>query len=253
MQTNTLYQERTYRKISDENGYFEYFSLSFLETDLWIAIDKESFSIKIKDYILKKIIFYRKLLEEYLKNNPDFLTSFVPLKLDKNSPEIVQEMIIASIKAQSGPMATVAGAFSQFIAQDVIRNFKIKEIIIENGGDIFMKITKAITISVFAGSSVLSEKVGVKINEKYSPLGICTSAGTVGYSTNFGKADALMIACKSTLLADAYATIYANQVKTKDDVNRIINKIKNNKEIISALVIKNDIIAYTGDFELVFF
>ena len=253
MQTDSLFQERTYRKFSDRNDKFEYFNVTFIETDLWIAIDKESFSEEIEQYILETIIFYRKLIEEYSKNNPIFLTSFEPVEVDENSPKIVKEMAKAAFKAKSGPMAAVAGAFSQFVAKDVIKNFNVKEIIIENGGDIFFQITKPITISVFAGSSVLSEKVGVKITDNYSPLGVCTSAGTVGHSKSFGKADAVMIACKNTLLADALATMYANEVKTRKDVNIIIEKIKNNSNVLSALVIKDDVLAFCGNFELVFF
>jgi len=249
MQTITnLYQERTYRKTID-NKRFVLFSVRYFETDLWIAINRKSYKIEIKDYIFKRILFYRKQIEDFAKEENEFYGSLIPLQIEGNKPKIVSEMMKASEKAGIGPMAAVAGAFSQLIGNDVLHKFHIDEIIIENGGDIFLKIIKPVTISVFAGKSVFSEKIEITITKEQTPVGICTSAGNVGYSLSFGKADAVMIACKNTMLADAYATKFGNLVKIKSDVNKVIKRINKIDEILSALIIKDDIIALCGIFD----
>lgn len=250
---DTVFVERTYRKYVAEDNRFEYFNVSYLQTDLLIAVDKGSYIQEMEIFIYEQIVNYRRIIENYIKRNKQFLKSFVPISLTSESPKIVEQMIKAGFKAGTGPMAAVAGAFSQFIGKQIIERYSVQELIIENGGDIFLKIIKPINISVFAGKSVLSQKVGIIIPPKYSPVGVCTSAGTIGHSISFGKADAVMIVCKDTLLADALATTYANCVKSKDDVDIIINKIKNNRNVISALIIKDDLIGYTGELELCFF
>jgi len=247
---NTVYQERTYRdKINRER--FISFPVCHYETDLYISIDKNSYTDYLKEFISNRIKFYRKSLEEFAYKNPLFFSSLKPIKGVFSDKEMVSEMLSVSEKVNIGPMASVAGAFSHFIGNDILNSFQVEELIIENGGDIFMKINKPTTVSVFAGHSVLSEKTGIMINENISPLGICTSAGTVGHSLSFGKADAVVIICKNTLLADAYATKFANLIKKKSDINRIIEKIKGINEIISAVVIKDDKLGICGGLQLI--
>ena len=75
-------------------------------------------------------------------------------------------------------MASVAGAIAQFVAQGLLES--TNQVIVENGGDIFLKVNRPVNVSVFAGESPLSEKIGLKIPSRQMPLGICSSSGTVG-------------------------------------------------------------------------
>lgn len=244
-----MYEPRKYRdKFSKER--FNFFQLQNAETDLFIGIDKYSFSNDIIDFAKNCIIKYRKQVESYIKQNPGFQHTHHPFDFDLNAPIIIQNMIEASAKAGIGPMASVAGAFSQFIGEEICNTFSVNEMIIENGGDIFLSVKNDIIISVYAGNSPLSEKIAVKVLKGFSPIGICTSSGTVGHSFSYGKADAVMIACKNTLLADAYATAYANLVKEEKDIEKIIGLIKSKENIISAIIIKNDKFGICGNFEL---
>ena len=79
-------------------------------------------------------------------------------------------------------MSAVAGAVALKVGENLKKRFGIKEVIVENGGDIYADLCQDMDISVFAGSSPLSEKVGLHIEAAYAPLGICTSSGTVGPS-----------------------------------------------------------------------
>ena len=98
-------------------------------------------------------------------------------------------------------MASVAGAIAELVGRE-LSNFS-DDIIIENGGDIFIKTTRPRIIAIYASDSPLSGKIGIEIDAGETPCGICTSSGSVGHSLSFGKADAVTIIAPSAALADA--------------------------------------------------
>jgi hypothetical protein len=159
-------------------------------------------------------------------------------------------MARAAQKAGTGPMAAVAGAFAENIGKAVCKNFNINEIVVENGGDLFLKIQKDLVLSVYAGHSPLSGKIGLKIPAKQSPLGICTSAGTVGPSISFGKADAVVVASPDTALADAMATSIGNRVNISEDIEQALRKYSPTMNMKSLLIVCNDKLGIKGEFEL---
>jgi ApbE superfamily uncharacterized protein (UPF0280 family) len=159
-------------------------------------------------------------------------------------------MAEAADRAGVGPMASVAGAFSEAVGKHLLEKFDIQELVVENGGDIFLKIERNLLMSVYAGNSPLSEKIGIEIQALESPLGVCTSAGTVGPSISFGKADAAMIICRNTALADAFATAFGNMVKSPENVQEAINQTEQFPEILSAVIICRDKIGIRGKFDM---
>ena len=88
-----------------------------------------------------------------------------------------------------GPMAAVAGAIAEFVGEELLAYSP--EVIIENGGDIYIKSLKKRVVGIYAGNSPLTGKIGLEIEGKETPIGICTSSGTVGHSLSFGRADAV--------------------------------------------------------------
>jgi uncharacterized protein len=229
---------------------FSSFVVSCKDSDLWIGIDQASFEPSIINFAQRELINLRLELEKYIHGFPEFATTYHPIKLPANSPEIAFRMGKAAEIAEVGPMAAVAGAFSEFIGRAIQKKFLVKEIVVENGGDIYMSIAKDLNLSVYAGNSALSGKIGIKIPYDLTPIGICTSAGNVGPSFSFGRADAVMVACKDTALADAYATTFGNRVKTSDDISKAINIASQCKEIISIVIICQNQMGITGQFEL---
>ncbi len=97
-------------------------------------------------------------------------------------------MIEATTKVGVGPMASVAGTLAEFIGNELLK--LSPEVIIENGGGIYLKSLKKRVIAIYAGSSPLSGRIGLEIDGQDTPLGICTSSGTVGHSLSYGRADA---------------------------------------------------------------
>ena len=182
---------------------------------------------------------------------PGLCPGFNPLSGD--APGIFKEMSRVTQTSGIGPMSAVAGAVALKVGENLKKRFGIKEVIVENGGDIYADLCQDMDISVFAGSSPLSEKVGLHIEAAYAPLGICTSSGTVGPSLSFGKADAVMIVCSDVMLADTYATAFANTIQTAEDVQTCIEKIREQEDILAAIAIKDDKLGICGNFELKLF
>ena len=147
-------------------------------------------------------------------------------------------------------MSTVAGLFAREVGNEIIQNFSLKELVIENGGDLYAMLNKELILSVFAGDSPLSERMGLRITSEISPLGICTSAGTVGPSLSYGKADAVVVIAEDALVADAFATAFGNKVKSPNDVEKVISQAEKYPEILSLLIICEDKIGVRGDYEI---
>ena len=158
-------------------------------------------------------------------------------------------MIKAGINAGVGPMASVAGGISQELT-DYLSKFS-EEVIIENGGDIFIKTHKTFTAGIYAGeNSPFSNKIGIKINP-HKGMGICTSSGTFGHSLSFGAADAVCVLSKSAYIADAFATALCNMVKKKDDLEKTLKFAEKQNLISGVIIIYRDKIGALGDLELV--
>lgn len=243
------FELRTYRNHFSQER-FRSFLVNYKETDLWIGIDPASFKEEMKAVSLQKTKELRSILEQYLLKDPIFGKTFEPHQAEPNAPVIVKIMADSASKAGVGPMAAVAGAFSEAVGLHLLEHFDIQELVVENGGDIFLKIKRNLLMSVYAGSSPLSEKIGIEIQASESPLGVCTSAGTVGPSSSFGKADAVMISCRNTALADAFATGFGNLVKTPEDIQEVISQTEQFSEILSAVIICSDKIGIRGKFEM---
>ncbi|HPV50355.1 MAG TPA: UPF0280 family protein, partial [Smithellaceae bacterium] len=97
-------------------------------------------------------------------------------------------------------MACVAGAIADFVGSDLTGLFT--DLIIENGGDIYLNSQKQLTVSIFAGESALSYKLHLIVKPEQCPIGICTSSASVGPSLSFGNADAVCVLAKTATLAD---------------------------------------------------
>jgi len=244
-----LFEPRTYRTQFNTHR-FTGFELKHLETDLWIGIDPESYHAEMNKVALDKIVNLRETLDKYIQTTPFFKKSLKPFYPDDKAPHEAIEMALIAEKAGIGPMSAVAGLFAREVGEEIIKNFPVKEMVIENGGDIYVILRNELVLSVFAGESILSERIGLVIPAENKKLGICTSAGTVGPSLSFGKADAVVVVCEDILLADALATALGNKVKSPADVEKVIKKAENFPEIQTLLIICEDKIGIKGENEI---
>ena len=191
----------------------------------------------------------RRAIEGYIRRYPDFRTALQPLPFDPEAPLVVQDMLRAAQSLSVGPMAAVAGA----IAEDVGKALQAfsRDVIVENGGDVFLATQRETTVGVFAGRSPLSMRVGMRIPPEETPCGLCTSSGQVGPSLSFGKADAVTVWASSTALADAAATALANRVVAPEDIEPTLDVARSTDGLKGALVVLRDRIGVWGPIELV--
>jgi len=207
---NMKYEERTYRSLINKENLTSY-NVKIAESDLFISSDTN-----LAKSAEKSLLKHRNWLETYIKNHPEFRTSLLPLPEDNLASPIIRDMLRKSKICGVGPMASVAGAISEFVGYNLLN--QTENLIIENGGDIFLRTKNKLTVSIYAGESALSYKVNVLIKQEETPLGICTSSATVGPSLSFGKADAVCVISHSATLADAAASAIGNRVKSKKDI-----------------------------------
>jgi hypothetical protein len=246
--TGRQYVKRDYRSLH-EGKDLHYFHLSLKETDLAIGVDKESYTNSLLTLCEEEVRKLRADLENYIDLAPEFRTSFEPITLLPGAPLLAVIMARAAFQAGVGPMAAVAGAIAQAVGEK-LRNH-VRDIIVENGGDIYIYSSRDRLISVFAGQSKFSNRIAIKVQAAESPLGICTSSGMVGPSVSMGKADAVVIKGVNAALADAAATGAANRVQTADDILRAVDYVKTIKGILGILAIKDDKMAAWGNIEIV--
>jgi len=237
-----MYEERVYRDLVKTDDLVK-FEVTVKETDLLVRAERNLFQ-ETRELVLK----YRQQIEAYIETNPEFQRSLIPLKEDPYAPEIVREMIRTSRLAQVGPMAAVAGAMAESVSKDLLK--LSKEVIVENGGDIYLATSRERTIGIFAGDSPLSLKIGIVVGPEDSPLGVCTSSGTVGPSLSFGKADAVCILSKSAALADAVATAVGNIVKEKKDIESGLERGKEIEGVLGTLIIVGEKMGVWGNVKL---
>jgi hypothetical protein len=203
----------------------------------------------MEKFVLDLVKALRSDLETYIIKNPNFMTSLVPVEFDENAPNIVKEMMKAGKQAMVGPMAAVAGAIAQEIGFRLLKAYQPDDVIIENGGDIFLSAKHSLDVAIYAGNSPLSMKLALEIPFEFLPCGVCTSSGTVGHSLSFGKADAVVVGHKNAAIADAFATKLANRVKVKADIQDVLRLCKK-YDLLSVAVVKNDAFGLAGHFKV---
>ncbi|OQB53895.1 MAG: hypothetical protein BWX97_00190 [Firmicutes bacterium ADurb.Bin146] len=236
-----MYQIRDYRKsFSNE---LKWYNVCVEETDLMIGTD-ENYSKQV----LKIVRTLRHDIYAAIEKNQEFFTSLVPIEYEK-AEGVAKIMVEAAKLAGVGPFAAVAGAINDMLADKL--SDQSKQIFIENGGDIYIKSDKDRKIGIFAGKSVLSNKFAIEIPKEIFPVGICTSSATVGHSFSMGKADAAVVICKTSAVADAFATALCNRIKNIEDISFALEWVNSFEEVIGAVAIMDDKIGAIGNIKLV--
>jgi len=236
-----MYEERLYR-----NKILSKFKLevSFKESDLLICSDKEIAKEKAQAILVK----YYEQVEKYIMENPLFLTSLSPLEIDQTAPAIIKEMLEASQVTDIGPFSSVAGAVAQYVGEELLDY--CQEIIVENGGDIFLKINQDKIIGVYLGQEFKVNNLNLKIKKREQSFGVASSSSFLGHSLNFGKVDLVSVVAKDIIIADSFATAISNRIKKIEDVDKILVEVKNKLPIEGLLVAFGGKIFLWGDLEV---
>lgn len=241
--TPTMPEPRTYRTRMARTGLVG-FRVEVKETDLWVLASRD-LTLEVREAVLQE----RQQLEAYIVGHPHFLPALAPWPDDPFAPPMVREMIAAARQTGVGPMAAVAGAIAARVGQRLTG--LSDEVIVENGGDIYLKILHPARVALFAGKSPLSLKVGLTIDPELSPLGVCTSSGTVGHSLSFGRADASCVVARDAALADAAATALGNRVADAGAIGAALEWAAGVPDLLGAVIIVGDKLGAWGRVNLV--
>lgn len=231
-------------------GRFHYFNVTVGETDLHIGVNANEYEERIPAQALQLVMLHRSKLKNYVLQQPEFLTSHRPVDVAEQAPEIARLMIKRSVAAEVGPMAAVAGAFAAMIGTQLCTEFNLTELIIENGGDLWMKTERPVTVRIDAGPSSLSGFVGIEVQPELTPCGICTSSGSTGHSFSYGKADAVTVLSECAITADAWATSLCNRIHETADLQKTVSLAQLIPEISGVVAILHDVVAASGNITL---
>ena len=234
--------ERTYRHLVKLDR-LQAFVVKVQETDLLIHAE-----VNLEQPAKESVLKHRGHIEAYIEQNPAFLHTLTPWPDDGPYPAVVGAMVKAGRRASVGPMAAVAGALAEFVGRDLLLH--TDEVIVENGGDVFIKILKPLTMAVYAGQSPLSMKIGLTFPARQESFAVCTSSGTVGHSLSHGKADAVCVFAQSCALADAAATAIGNRIQSSQEIQAAINWGKKIAGVRGLFVVVGQAMGAWGDLEV---
>lgn len=235
-------RQRFYRKLSGGKGLAA-FRVASMETDLFIHADKN-----LHKEALELILKYRGQIERFIQEHPRFLTSMTPFMANDPAPAIATDMMASAKQCGVGPMAAVAGAVAEKVGEGL--SHYSKQVIVENGGDIYLKLEQPFVAGIYAGKSPLSLKFGLTIDSSETPVAVCTSSGTIGHSKSHGTANAVCVVSKSCPLADAAATSVGNRVTHPDKIKSAIEFGKTIPGIDGIVIIADDKMGAWGDLKL---
>ncbi len=197
------------------------------------------------DAVTAEIVRQRRILEHYIERHRDFGRSFEPIEPNDNAPPIAQRMARAGRLAGVGPMAAVAGAMAQYAGEAGLKA-GAREVIVDNGGDIYLRVAESVIIGLDSGGADLADRLAFSLKADDTPISICSSSGRMGHSTSLGQCDLATVVSKDAALADAAATRAANLVKTAEDVDAALEQITAIEGVDGVLIIKDDRVGLAG-------
>lgn len=240
----SFFMDRFYRSRFNTEGLYS-FRLVMAESDLFFVCD-ENLESRAMDALKEA----RGQLEDYTSAHPAFRDSLTPVRVERSAPIIPRWMARAAALYGVGPMAAVAGAVARHVGNTL--SPLCRHLIIENGGDIFLKSDRAITLGVYGGEdSPFAGKLSFTVESKGKPLSVCTSSGTVGHSLSFGKADAVVAIAARADVADAAATAIGNRVKAPGDVEMVLEQEKERGLLKGLIVVIGDRMGAWGDIKFI--
>lgn len=197
------------------------------------------------DVVKAEVVCQRRILEDYIARHPDFGRSFEPLELPDDAPPIAQRMARAARLSEVGPMAAVAGAMAQCAAEAGLAA-GAKEVIVDNGGDIYLRTTEPVIIGLDSGGTELADRLAFSLKANDTPLAICSSSGRMGHSASLGQCDLATVVSKDAALADAAATRAANLVHSVEDVDAAMEQIIGIEGVDGVIIVKDERVGLAG-------
>ena len=239
-----MFKPRDYRQWI-KNDDLVFFEVREKETDLGISAER-NLEVQAREAVLN----YRAELERYIEHHPEFFSSLEPVPVREDAPAIVRAMADSAEKVAIGPMAAVAGAVAEYVAKELM--VFSRQVIVENGGDIFLATAGPRILGIYAGErSPFTGKLAIELPAAPEGLGVCTSSGTVSHSLSFGGSDAAIIIAESGAMADAVATATGNILKGPGDIARAVEFARSVEGVRGVLALAGETLGSWGEITLV--
>ncbi|MGC8962005.1 MAG: UPF0280 family protein, partial [Candidatus Bathyarchaeia archaeon] len=155
--------------------------MTYKETRAYLKVDDKELGVEI----LNRLYRARRLLDTYLRIHPEFFASLTPVDPKPSAPEAALMMAEAAYRADVGPSAAVAGA----LIDAALEGAEAGHIILENGGEVYAKVSRETRIGVYAGHSPFTGRLALTLRSRDPPIGVGTSSASTGYALTFGEAD----------------------------------------------------------------
>ena len=237
-------EERFYREWVGSSDLVT-FRVEVEESDLLVSARRD-----LSAEAHEKLLELRSEIKGYAAQDGAFLGALEPVEVPPTAAAMIVDMARAAETYSVGPMAAVAGAVARHLGLALLT--ESDELVIENGGDIFLCSRKPRVVSLYAGeASPFSGKLRILVESRGEEMGVCTSSGTVGHSVSFGKADAVVAIADSATLADAAATAICNAIKSRADIEPAVEREKARGSLRGLLIVMGDRLGVWGDVELV--
>ncbi|MCK5116161.1 MAG: UPF0280 family protein [Candidatus Aegiribacteria sp.] len=233
-----VYTHRFYRAWVSERKLFR-FRVLLHESDIEIAVESD-----LTHRACEALSGARKDIEGYIKLHPCFLMAMDPVEYDTTAPAIVKRMMNAAAIWNVGPMAAVAGVIADAVGERLSDHSK--SVIVENGGDLFIRSGNKVNCALYAGKeSPFADKTGFSVDAPQG-LGICTSSRTIGHSYSRGRANAVTVIAEDSTTADAAATAIANRIHSAEDVHDQLAQLDSDSGLVGVVACCGDRLASWG-------
>jgi len=238
-----MYEQRFYRRWMERQGLVR-FSVQIAESDLLVLCDRD-----LAQLARDTLADARRGIERQIAAEPEFGASLVPVDAGEPATPVVRGMVRAGKAWNVGPMAAVAGAVAEAVGRRLLE--ECQTVIVENGGDVFVRSADPLTFALYAGErSPFCDRVAFRLAAD-GGVGVCTSSGVVGPSISFGRADAVVAIAGDAAYADAAATSIANRIREPGDVDRVVEAEAERGALEGLIACMGDRIGLWGAVELV--
>jgi hypothetical protein len=158
-------------------------------------------------------------LEELGENKEIINSSILAVRTRRALPRVVNRMI-ESVQRMNDPsmtpLAAVAGAVADEVADFICTLERVSRVIVNNGGDIALRLHEGAVARIGVQEDLSFKEFSHLLSVKdCSGIGGVATSGVGGRSFTKGIASAVMIAAPNAAIADAAATCVANSVNVE--------------------------------------
>lgn len=221
------------------------------ETAFQVTLEQTDLRITAKTDLSREVAAFvhglRGEIKAYIAAHPDFLESLEPVKVVETAPDIVRAMARAARTCNVGPMAAVAGAVAQAVADHFHK--QSPDILVENGGDLYMHSTRERVVALLAEPES-GARLGLTLPAGDFPLALCASSATIGHSLSLGTGELTVVRAKEGALADAAATALNNLLRSPRDLRTVTDMARDLPGVDGVFAQHGAKLAVWGEMEL---